>query len=194
MKIIILLVILCITNTFYCFKTSKFHSSLLSRSKTMRRLNNNLPNKDHPNIFDKFNYLQFLKNVHKEKEFVKPFNMEKGVRTKNEILLSSYYRLKMFNSLSDNLIKEMYLLNSQLNYRKGEASKLVYGLSLDKVVEDSELPKSALIKVCVPSDSSIRSYITFDCIYSDCEMTYQESKKCSNENKSNLPLEMRDIV
>lgn len=194
MKIVYILVILTITNTLNCFTTSKFQTSLRSNAKSLRRLNNELPNKDHPNIFDKFNYLQFLKNVHKEKKFDKPLDIEKGVRAKNEILLSSYYRLKMFNSLSENFIKEMFLLNSQLKYKKGEVSKLVYGLTLDKVQDDSDLPKSALIKVCVPSDNSLRSYITFDCIYSDCEITYEESKKCSNQNKSNLPLEMRDIV
>lgn len=117
---------------------------------------------------------------------------DKGGRSYQQILLTGYYRLKDFMERVSDLIKDAYVLNVQLKYTKGSASKFIFGLKMSSPTgvskSGSNIEQYPLIKVCVPADRLQPSYISFKCVFNECPSTFEQQETCKNEGK-NVPID-----
>ena len=124
--------------------------------------------------------IDFLKSIHHVEKFLPPLAYEKGTRTKNNMLIAAYLRLQEFRKqLNSSEISKAFILNVQLRYSKNQVSKVIFGIDLDLGFKnDGFLSDYALIKVCVPSDITLSSYISVNCVMNDCAKTFEEDSKC----------------
>jgi len=104
------------------------------------------------------------------------------------ILTTALYRMRAMVAASNQLITNIYFTN--IKVVPGGTSKVIYAITVKGFNGNlgSDSQRNPLIKVCVPSDPGAKSYLTYNCIFSDCEKTYEEAIKCKNVGK-NIPID-----